>query len=55
MEAGLQFLGPELLDFDVNGRVALRMGNRDLDMAPHGIYPCRPVGEASEAWVSATM
>ena len=55
MEAGLQLWGPELLDYDVNGRVATRMGNRDLDMAPHGIYPCQPAGEASEAWVAIAV
>ncbi len=55
MEAGLQFLGPELLDLEVNDRVATRMGNRDLDMAPHGIYPCTPVEGQTEAWVAIAV
>jgi len=38
-EASLHFLGPALLDYVVNGRVWPRHGNRDPDMAPHGVYP----------------
>ena len=41
MEAGVTFLGPALLDYVVNGRIAGRMGNRDPYAAPHGVYPCR--------------
>ncbi|MCP4222353.1 MAG: CoA transferase [Actinomycetia bacterium] len=55
MEAGLQFLGPEMLDYEVNGRAARRMGNHDLDMAPHGVYPCRPTGDRAEAWVAIAV
>lgn len=55
MEAGLQFLGPELLDYELNGRVAGRQGNDDLDMAPHGIYPCRPQEGGPEAWVAIAV
>jgi crotonobetainyl-CoA:carnitine CoA-transferase CaiB-like acyl-CoA transferase len=53
-EAALQFLGPELLDYELNGFVATRMGNRDPYRAPHGVYPCRPEGEgrAGERWVA---
>jgi crotonobetainyl-CoA:carnitine CoA-transferase CaiB-like acyl-CoA transferase len=39
-EASLSFLGPALLDYTANGRVAERAGNRDREVAPHGIYPC---------------
>lgn len=38
-EAALHFLAPALLDFTVNGRVPTRIGNRDPQMAPHGVYP----------------
>jgi benzylsuccinate CoA-transferase BbsF subunit len=53
-EVALQFLGPELLDHAVNGRVATRHGNRDQSSVPHGIYPCRPAGHgpAGERWVA---
>ncbi|MFC1924962.1 CaiB/BaiF CoA transferase family protein [Chloroflexota bacterium] len=40
-EAGLQCLSPAILDFDVNGRVAKRDGNRSPMAAPHGAYPCQ--------------
>ncbi len=39
-EAGLQFIAPALLDYEVNGRVMTRMGNRSRHAAPHGAYPC---------------
>jgi benzylsuccinate CoA-transferase BbsF subunit len=38
-EAALHFLTPALLDYTVNGRVATATGNRDAQMAPHGVYP----------------
>jgi crotonobetainyl-CoA:carnitine CoA-transferase CaiB-like acyl-CoA transferase len=40
MEAGLQFLAPQIVDFNVSGRVVSRDGNRSETMAPHGAYPC---------------
>jgi crotonobetainyl-CoA:carnitine CoA-transferase CaiB-like acyl-CoA transferase len=40
-ETGLQFMAPALLDYEVNGRVMTRMGNRSRHAAPHGAYPCR--------------
>ena len=40
LEASLHFLGPELLDLQVNGRSATRMGNRSPFCAPQGCYPC---------------
>ncbi len=39
-EMGLQFLAPELLDYQENGRLATRAGNADRYAAPHGVYPC---------------
>ncbi len=40
-ESGLQFLAPIILDYEVNGTVAHRNGNRDPAGAPHGAYPCK--------------
>jgi crotonobetainyl-CoA:carnitine CoA-transferase CaiB-like acyl-CoA transferase len=40
LEMGLNFLSPELLDQQLNGYQATRMGNRSRDAAPHGVYPC---------------
>src|SRR5881394_804118 len=40
-ETGVQFLGPEILEFAATGAVAERRGNRDRVAVPHGCYPCR--------------
>ncbi len=40
-ETGLQFLAPLLLDYQVNGTIAQRNGNRHPAAAPHGAYPCK--------------
>ena len=40
LEMSLHFLAPEILDYQVNGRLAGRTGNRDRWDAPHGVYPC---------------
>lgn len=40
-EAGMQFLAPQIADYSVTGRVAEHAGNRDPQMAPHGVFPCR--------------
>ena len=49
-EAGLQYLAPILLDYKVNGKVAIRDANRNPDAAPHGAYPC--IGEDSWCVIS---
>ena len=45
------FMGPALLDYAMNHREALRQGNRDEAMAPHGVYRCR----GDDAWVSIAI
>ncbi|MFQ5851189.1 MAG: CaiB/BaiF CoA transferase family protein [Candidatus Binatia bacterium] len=40
-ETGLQFLVPLLLDYRINGKVAMRDGNRNPYAVPHGTYPCK--------------
>lgn len=47
-EAALHFLSPFLLDQTVNGHTRSRMGNRDLNFAPHGVYEA--AGE--DRWVA---
>ncbi|MBI2350082.1 MAG: CoA transferase [Deltaproteobacteria bacterium] len=49
-EAGLQFMAPILLDYKVNGKVAMRNANRNPYAAPHGAYPCK--GEDSWCVIS---
>lgn len=41
-ECAVQFMTPLLLDYEVNGRIADRVGNYSPYAAPHGVYPCRP-------------
>ena len=40
-QAGVQYVSPSLLDYDVNDRVATRQGNYDPYCAPHGSYACK--------------
>ena len=40
IESGAHFLSPALLDYNINGRVATRMANREPGAAPHGAYRC---------------
>jgi len=40
-ESAILFLTTQLLDYQVNGRTAERMGNRDLYAAPHGAFRCK--------------
>jgi benzylsuccinate CoA-transferase BbsF subunit len=39
-QGSLQYVSPLLLDYQVNGRVAGRMGNRDVSGSPHGTFRC---------------
>ncbi|MFV0259228.1 MAG: CaiB/BaiF CoA transferase family protein [Acidimicrobiales bacterium] len=38
-EASIGLLGPAFLDYEINGRDFVPMGNRDPVMAPHGAFP----------------
>ncbi len=50
-ESALHFLGPAILDYTVNRRVQSPVGNRDPNMAPHGVYPC--AGE--DRWIAIAI
>jgi len=50
-EAALHFLAPAILDYTVNGVVATRDGNRDRELAPHGVYPCA----GDDRWVALAV
>jgi crotonobetainyl-CoA:carnitine CoA-transferase CaiB-like acyl-CoA transferase len=47
-EASLHFLTPILLDCEINGRLSERVGNTDLNMSPHGVYPAA----GPDTWVA---
>jgi crotonobetainyl-CoA:carnitine CoA-transferase CaiB-like acyl-CoA transferase len=51
MESSLYFLAPEILDYQVSGRVPRRMGNEDPSMAPHAAYPA--AGE--DEWIAIAI
>ena len=58
-EAAIHMLAPAILDFEINDRVWHRMGNRDLQLCPHGVYPAKGedrwvaiVCQSDAAWVS---
>jgi crotonobetainyl-CoA:carnitine CoA-transferase CaiB-like acyl-CoA transferase len=50
-EAALHFLGPALLDCTVNGVIQERIGNRDLNFAPHGVYPT----QGADRWIALAI
>ncbi len=50
-EGGLHFIAPVLLDYEINGRVLERMGNRSPYAAPHGAYPC----SGDDAWCAISV
>ncbi|MEE8398190.1 MAG: CoA transferase [Desulfobacterales bacterium] len=50
-ESGLHFMGPILLDYIANQRVANRMGNLCPYAAPHNMYPCR----GNEEWCAIVV
>ncbi|MBO0730812.1 MAG: CoA transferase, partial [Acidimicrobiaceae bacterium] len=47
-EASMHFLGPAIVSHAVGGTTLGRPGNRDTDMAPHGVYP----SEGEDEWVA---
>lgn len=48
IEPTIAVLGPAVLDFTVNGRVAQRVGNQHVAGAPHGVYPSR----GDDRWIA---
>jgi benzylsuccinate CoA-transferase BbsF subunit len=50
-EAGVATLAEPILDYEMNGRVAERTGNRRPDRAPQGPYPC--AGE--DEWIAISV
>ncbi len=50
-QTGAATLGPQIMDYFANGKVAGRMGNRHPDMAPHNVYRC--AGE--DRWIAIAV
>ncbi len=51
VEACVNFLTTQVLDYGVNGREIARMGNRRPDAAPHGAYPCK----GNDSWCAVAV
>jgi crotonobetainyl-CoA:carnitine CoA-transferase CaiB-like acyl-CoA transferase len=51
VEAGAYTLAPWLLDYRVNGRTVVRMGNRSLRAVPHGAFPAA----GRDRWVAIAV
>jgi benzylsuccinate CoA-transferase BbsF subunit len=51
VEVGINLLGPTVLDYMANRRIATRMGNRDPYHAPHGLFPCK----GADRWVAIAV
>ena len=50
-ETSIQFLAPLVLDYTVNGRETMTMGNRCPYTAPHGVFPCK----GTERWCAIAV
>jgi crotonobetainyl-CoA:carnitine CoA-transferase CaiB-like acyl-CoA transferase len=51
LEIALQMLLPELLNYEIDGAVASRMGNRAPDISPQGVYPCA----GDDSWIALSI
>ena len=50
-EAGVQFLAAQIAETSVTGKVQGPMGNRDLAMAPHGVFRTN----AEDSWIAIAV
>lgn len=52
VESGIWTLAPWLLDFQLDGLLGTRDGNRSRRAVPHGAFPCADEGEVGDRWVA---
>jgi benzylsuccinate CoA-transferase BbsF subunit len=52
VETGIWSLAPWLLDYEVDGNLRLRDGNRHAGALVHGAYPCLDEGAIADRWVT---
>jgi crotonobetainyl-CoA:carnitine CoA-transferase CaiB-like acyl-CoA transferase len=52
VETGVWSLAPWLLDYEVDGVLRLRDGNRHRHACPHGAFPCADEGDVGDRWVA---
>jgi crotonobetainyl-CoA:carnitine CoA-transferase CaiB-like acyl-CoA transferase len=51
VEALTCLLGEQILDYQINGRIPARLGNRHSAYAPHGVYPCA----GDDRWIAISV
>ncbi|MET0379916.1 MAG: CoA transferase [Spongiibacteraceae bacterium] len=54
-EAGIQFQAPYVARCAVTGEIVAPNGNRDAQMAPHGVFACEAVAPNDEGWVAIAV
>ena len=52
VEVGTWTLSPWLLDYEVDGSLGTRDGNRSPRAVPHGAFPCLSEGDVDDRWVA---
>jgi crotonobetainyl-CoA:carnitine CoA-transferase CaiB-like acyl-CoA transferase len=52
VETAIYSLTPWLLEYELDGEIRLRDGNRHRDMAPHGAFPCADEGPVGDRWIA---
>ncbi len=50
-ESSIHFLMPSIMDYQVNGTIAGRTGNRIPTAAPHGVFPCN----GADSWIAISI
>lgn len=58
-ENATAMIAPALMQYAFDGTMPERLGNRSIyGQAPHGLYPCRPVGpteDAGDRWIAISV
>lgn len=54
-EAGIQFQAPYIACCAATGETLQAQGNRDAQMAPHGVFACAAVAPNEEGWVAIAV
>ena len=50
-ESSLQMFSSPIMDYQINGRIINRNGNRLANAAPHGVYPC----QGDDRWMALAV
>jgi benzylsuccinate CoA-transferase BbsF subunit len=50
-ESSLHFFSPPLMDYQINGHILARNGNRLNEAAPHGVFPC----QGADNWIAIAV